>query len=97
MITLIHPDRYPNGISFGHEMMTVLELHRAISEQTESFDDSSPDKLSIVDEAASERYTDQIIRIRKPYYLTDESFYLLKEGVIVQLDDEHWSSGPISF
>jgi len=94
MIKLIHPERHPNGVSFGDKPMTVLELHRAICEQMDDLEPSkSDDKLCIIDEPASTRYSDQMIRINKPYYLTRESFYLLSEGAIVQLDNEHWRSG----
>lgn len=90
-IKLIHPDNYPEGIDFGPNPMTVLELHRAIQGQQDNAE-TLDDQLDITDKNASVRYTDELIRIQEPYYLTEESFSLLKEGAIVQKGNEIWRS-----
>lgn len=92
MIKLIHPENYPNGISFGDKPMTVLELHRAIQEQQDDAINEGDDRLDITDRNPSVRITDYIIKINEPYYLTDESFKLLNEGAIKQLNDQLWST-----
>ena len=91
-IKLIHPTRFPNGISFGHQPMTVLQIHQTIQTQLDKaggFPNEKP-QLDITCENASNRYTDHQVRILEPYYLTHESFQLITDGAITQ-KDELWA------
>ena len=86
--------RYMSG---GTAKYTVIALHRWLGDLMDDAQASGNDKLDITDATASERSTDNIITLKPPYNIDDDTAQFLYDGSIIQNNGNTIYDGIVVF
>jgi hypothetical protein len=78
----------------GHKH-SVLEFHRWLGDEMDKEQALGGSLLDITSDTPSMRHTDQLITLHEPYYIDNSSAKMLTDGVIKQMDHEHFDGCSI--